>query len=706
MNAADELVISDNPRTGLVHRAMENDGAIGSLNFKDHRRAQDKARRRKRSSPDRPSDAAGDRAGALRHASVHSELLRTELDAVPHGAVVALAERLRLESRAGAVAAPTTQPTSAIPDRLVPVDTERGLPIRRGWVVPAVLITTGVVVVGLLGGALARKRPSELAPQRIAVAVFENHTGRPDLDDIGSMTADWIIRGLMETPLIDVTDLETVYADEPREAGQQADPRTLARRNRAGLVVSGKYYRSSDSVLFQGNIVDVGSGRVLRSFAPVGAPADKPAVALEALRERVASGLGALVNPANRYFPVDPDLIPPPNYSAYREFIAGLRQGKVDDWEAESRHYRRAAELDSTFMAPLVQLAYRATWRDQCDVTDSIGIALDLRRERLTAWDRFTIDLLRARCRGDMRTAVLLMGQRLDAYPRSLTAKRQYSAVLLHANHPRAAQKVLSRLDPELDPLGGYTREDVRGAYWWLMAASHHMLGDYLAELAITDRWRDSTSWAWRMIRCRALGALGQEREVLALLQTMATSSIDSVAEPSLTMATELEVHGHHATAMAVAESILVRLELGHIADSGRAMGIAWATRLLGRVDRERAALEHVARGDLDTPDRSEAQGRLAVLLHDSAEGERIDRILAEESNRPLRVPTIRGAQILARAHIAAGFGRREQAVALLQDASDRGVIPLGSSYAFHQDLLLAPLRGYAPFEALLKPDN
>jgi hypothetical protein len=113
-----------------------------------------------------------------------------------------------------------------------------------------------------------------------------------------------------------------------------------------------------------------------------------------------------------------------------------------------------------------------------------------------------------------------------------------------------------------------------------------------------------------------------------------------------------------------------------------------------------------VARSDLGTPATAEAQGRLAVLLQDSAEAERIDRVLAEESNRPLRVPTIRAAQILARAHIAAGFGRREQAVALMQDASARGMLPLGSSYAFHQDLLLASLRGYPPFDALLKPDN
>ena len=54
----------------------------------------------------------------------------------------------------------------------------------------------------------------------------------------------------------------------------------------------------------------------------------------------------------------------------------------------------------------------------------------------------------------------------------------------------------------------------------------------------------------------------------------------------------------------------------------------------------------------------------------------------------------------------ARGSNPREQAVALLKEASGRGMLELGPSHAFHIDLLLAPLRGYPPFEALLTPDD
>ena len=157
---------------------------------------------------------------------------------------------------------------------------------------------------------------------------------------------------------------------------------------------------------------------------------------------------------------------------------------------------------------------------------------------------------------------------------------------------------------------------------------------------------------------------------------------------------------------MTVAESILARLELGPDSDWSHTENVAWANRLLGRREAEREALERVVRGDADTLAKLEAEARIAVLLADTARAGRIDSVLAVQSSRPARVAWTRGAEILARAHIAAGFGRREQAVALLRDASARGMFRLGSSHAFHQDLLLAPLRGYPPFDALLVPDN
>jgi hypothetical protein len=232
------------------------------------------------------------------------------------------------------------------------------------------------------------------------------------------------------------------------------------------------------------------------------------------------------------------------------------------------------------------------------------------------------------------------------------------------------------------------------------------MRGGYREELDITTRWVDSAGSEWQAVRGRALAALGRETEVLALINGMRTRSIDSVAGTELTIARELAAHGHPAEAKAVAESTLARFALAPDTAWHRADHVAQAERLLGHADRERSALERVLRSDADTLTRLEAAGRIALLRRDTAGARGIDAALAGLSNQPLENPVERGEQIVARARLAAGLGRRDRAVALLREAVARGMVDLGASHAFHADPLLAPLRGYPPFEALLVPDN
>ena len=227
------------------------------------------------------------------------------------------------------------------------------------------------------------------------------------------------------------------------------------RRNGAGLVISRQLLPLGGQPDLSGRHRGRSTGAGAALLRPVERAAREAFRGAEATEGRVASGLGAVMNPANPVRPVDPDLIPPPNYAAYREFIAGLRSGKLDDLDVEFRHYRQAIALDSSFIAPLVQLAYRATWNDQCPLTDSIANALEPRREHLTAWDRLTHRLAprqmprRHAGRDDPDWA-----NGMRRIPRSLTAKRQYSAPCNTPINRGPPNKSRRRLDPELDPPG------------------------------------------------------------------------------------------------------------------------------------------------------------------------------------------------------------------------------------------------------------
>lgn len=200
------------------------------------------------------------------------------------------------------------------------------------------------------------------------------------------------------------------------------------------------------------------------------------------------------------------------------------------------------------------------------------------------------------------------------------------------------------------------------------------------------------------------MAALGRDREALELFHSLIARPMGEVTGTLLTMAGELAIHGHQRTGMALAESVLVRLAAGSGLDSAQKWkDIVWANRLLGRRNEELAALERMAPDDNDL----DRLGRIAVLRGDTAEADRIDGILAEQGREPLRNPDIRGRRLLARARIAAGLRRPDQAVERLREAVAQGLPFWGSAFhAIHTDPLLAPLRGYPPFEALVKPDN
>jgi DNA-binding SARP family transcriptional activator len=657
-------------------------------------------------------EAAGDRAAALRLAAAHSQLLRAELGAAPEAEVIALAERLRKESRPATNGAPAAaRPMPTVPPALDGASEEtRRAPAapfparsaRRRLLAPVAVAAVVVLGLGLLGGSLTRARSLVLTGPRVAAAPFENRTGRPDLDDLGPLAADWIIRGAMETPML-ASELEAVYARGEDVAGHPTDPVAVARQVGAEKVIRGSYYLSGDSVLFLASVMDVGSGRLLRAFDPVGAPLDRAIDALETLRERIAVGLSPLVNVFSRGTPVGPDLGPLPSLPAYREFVAGVKADRSFDGEAATAHWRRAAELDSTFAAPLVQLAYQATiWNDDwCPLTDSIAVVQEPRRDRMTAWDRLTIDLFRAYCRGEMAKAVDLLGARLEAYPQSGVAKSHYAMALEGANRPRAAREILLAMDPERD-LGWHdSPTEVWSRYWPRLAITWHMTGQYHSELAIIDGWRDSASGDWREIRWRALAALGREREVMEFLATGDTT-LETLASDWLGIAAEFAAHGHSRTATAMAESVLARLQLEP--DTGWVLrSFLQVDRLLGRPDHELGVLQQIARTSIDdSVDALDVRARIALLSGDTAQAERIYSSLAEWSSLPLMAPALRSSLIRIRARMAAGLGRREEAMELIRTPRGIGF----SSSEYHIDPLLAPLRGYPPFEAFLKFDE
>jgi serine/threonine-protein kinase len=160
------------------------------------------------------------------------------------------------------------------------------------------------IVVALLGVGTAahvlRRSGSQLNQHRVVVAVIENHTGDPSLDNVGHMAADWVTQGLAQTGLVEVVSSMSVMTASVAPGGHgsghldAAGIQTLGRETGAGTVVSGAYYRQADSIRFQVQISAATDGTVLRALEPVAGPISQPLVAVEAVRQRVMATLATL----------------------------------------------------------------------------------------------------------------------------------------------------------------------------------------------------------------------------------------------------------------------------------------------------------------------------------------------------------------------------------------------------------------------------
>src|SRR5213593_4320846 len=277
---------------------------------------------------------------------------------------------------------------------------------RAAFVLGAVAALVGVgVAVHLFRGHGPR-----LNERRVVVAVIENHTGDPALDNIGHMAADWVTQGLAQTGLVEVVPSVSVMSSSRAPGGHgpghldAVGLRTLGRETGAGTVVSGAYYRQADSIRFQVQISAAKDGTVLRALDPVAGPISQPLTAVEALRQRVMAALATLFDSRLSFWAKTTGQ--PPTFAAYQEFIQGLDRMVQFDSRGAIQHFRRAAQEDTTFRLPLFFAAHEHMDLGEYATADSIAHAVERAPGRLAPLDQHYLTWVLAQSRGDRQRAL------------------------------------------------------------------------------------------------------------------------------------------------------------------------------------------------------------------------------------------------------------------------------------------------------------
>ena len=600
-----------------------------------------------------------------------------------------------LATPSGGMTPTETRPVDAVPHPKKPKRTLIG-----GAVAAVGLVGVGLAAMVVLRGG----ETAELAGDRVLIGIFANETGDPTHDPIGKIVADWLSRGLHGTGFVDVVDERSLVGNGAAGDGPAgpARLRTLAEEAGAGLIVSGNYYLTGDSLQLQGQVLDARDGSIIRAIGPMTAVVSAPQSAIGEMRDRMMGAFANILDP--RFGAIAPG-INPPSYQAYQEFVAGdeaFYEGRMPE---SARRLMTAYYLDTTFVVAAVRAAVAYQNFGQCATVDSIGQALQAKRQTIAPYDRYYLDRIVARCHGDYQEHLKAAEEMMRVAPKSPFAQYVAGRSALWVNRVEYGLSILEPLDAGASELRSSYHQVMRD-----IASAYHMLDDYQRELDLFDRWDDWTEDNTGQIAyARALAGLGRFDESRAAAEQAASLSGSGGAywasDIVCIAAREIWAHGGADEARPSNEACLASIEQWGVVDADT---IAWAFRIAGalyRLDRLDEARLHYETIHQDAPRPLTAIGRLGVIAAKTDGQDTADAWDSLLAGYTVEYGS-KGAPSLWRAKIALALGDRDRGVALIRQAMNEGINFFSGQFGdpLHVDIDLAPVFGHQPYEDLVAP--
>ena len=673
---------------------------------------------------------AGDRTGAIRHATIYETILSQQLDLPPDPAVLAFAEELK---RTPAV---ITAPTPVTPVRVVPqgagpatpvpslgegeggvavmapplravataepisapVPVRAPAPARRRWRTVG-LVASPLIAAGLAAFALLRDRSSPVpddGPPVVAVVPLDNATGDSTWNLVGAMVTDWVTQCLAETGLVRVMDTRTLLT-------AREDIRKLATDIGARYLVVGTFYRRGDSLEFRTTITDARSGEVVSTIDPLLAPVSEPTEALTQLEERVTGALAQQVD--QRLSNWTASSSHPPTWEAYSEFLLGMRDfGRNRAYNDNFAHFSRAAQLDTTYWQARLWAGISLANARRYPEADSVFRTVVARRDQLPPYDRAALDYFHSG---------FVLGDREAAY-RGAKVMVELAPLAGHSNWALGnTSRSTRRFRESVEAYARINLDHGWGAEWAIRilgesARSRHMLGEHEEELklgqAMIARTPDD-GWA-RTTEVTALAALQRFNELARRVEAVMVLPEDpgtwvpfSPGNTLWIVAQELRAHGAPDSARRYAEAAVewyAAPTAAGVDDTVHLLGHARALYNVERWAEARAIYERLAATNPESPEFLAGVGQTAGRLGDTA---RAEAILAQLQQLKLDYPFGRPARWAS--NIAAVLGRKDDAVRLMAQAIREGT---GRFEEWHIHIDFLPLLDYRPFGQLLAP--
>ncbi|MDQ6872272.1 MAG: protein kinase [Gemmatimonadota bacterium] len=556
-----------------------------------------------------------------------------------------------------------------------------------------VLIGTGVVLT-----ERTHSDASELPGLgRVVVAPFENRTGLASLDVVGLMAGDWITEGLQKTGIVEVVPTPTSFQaseflSDKRGARPNHEPMSaLATETGAGTVVGGAVYRRGDRLLFRVIVADRNGMRVIGSLTDVEAPIADPISGVQEVRNRLMGWLALKYD--DRIAVPGESNAQPPDYDAYRAFSEGMARYIAVDNSNALTLFLDAFKRDSSFTVALLYASISLTNLGRWSRADSLLQQVNARRGRLSAYDQDWLDYRLAFVHGNHELALTAIRAAAKKAPMSKAAYNHAVEAYL-SGHVREALSALEALPPDKGAMRGFS------PYWDIYGAVLHSLQLYAREYdvgrAALKLYPDRLTRYSLLVRAQV--ARAQLTDLASTMREAQRVGADPMGwdygHTLAEAAEELSAHGHPRESREYFQQLRAWLRANDRGPPSK-LRLVKVLCALGNLDEAAKALAELRRADTSN---TEYLGLTGLLF--SKSGRRAPALAIMDTLAMRRVPYGFGMASLYRARIAASLGLNDVAVVALRDAFSQG-----RSYdmTLHRDPDLQPLRGYPPFEEILR---
>ena len=574
---------------------------------------------------------------------------------------------------------------------------------KRRWMVAGGAVAVAVIIVGIVVmAALPRASNVALDPDHVVVSVFRNATGDPSLDRVGERTAHWITQGLQQASVpVTPWDLSLQswdYVLAETEAGRVRDPvRALADETGAGTVISGAVYLvGDDSLEVQMNVTDAIRGRSFGTIEPLrGSRAAESEMIAEVQQKIMVYLAGRFDERLGDWAFV---ISAPPSFEAYQAYLRGLRLHWQLEHEQALRYYQQAFDSDSTWAAPLTRMQAVLYNMGRLAERDSLTAVLEGMWEHLTPFERIEVEYRAAMRDGERERLLSTLRRGIELAPGSPLVYN-YAMQLRDANRPREAVNVLGMLNPE----HGWVRE--WAGYWDIFATSLHMLGQYEQVIEVLHKCGElHPEYTFcRTTELQVLATMGRVDEINELLdEILAMPGLAAAPEDMVYPLEFLRLYGPASLAVEAAEKVLQWLEARPLNETTRLNNRHEYGRTLffaGRIDEAQQVFDMIV-DDFpnDVVNRTHrafiaaSRGDTALALSDA---QVLDDQAEVLSGRQKDM-----ARWWGRGVIFGVLGDQDRAWELFRQFAPRWVHGPWQSVR----VLYEPMRGYPPFEEMMRP--